>query len=174
MNITPELIKAILAIVIVIAIVIFIVKRCIRLAICLGIIFLLFNIIFRYDGNDIRQKFKIDEYMKPETASKVTDFFNDFSNKRDQYAVIDEDKVYDEMKNGASTGEKIVIKGMENFDIDKFAHNLADKIYDAGIKEIDFNQLVSDIQKNLNVSQDDAVKIANEVMKDYNEKSTKG
>lgn len=169
MTITPELIQYVIYIIIIIAIVVFIVKKAVAIAITLGVILLIFNIGFRYDGSDMMNKLGLEKYLKPETATTVSTFFDDFSKKREEYGIVDADKVYEGMTNAIETGYYIVVEGLGKIDVNKFAKTLANNIYEAGLKDVDFNQLVKEIQKQLDVSPEQATQIAQEVQKEYQE-----
>ena len=163
MNISPELIKGIIYIVIIIAIVIFLVKKAIGIAVCLGVMLLLFNIGYRFDGAEMQNHFQIDQYFDQETSQQIISFFDDFEQKREEFGIVDEDAVYDSMTDAIETGYYMVIDGLGKVDINKFAETLADNIYEAGLKDIDFNELVTLIMNELGISKEDAEKIALEV-----------
>ena len=167
MEITPELIQAVLYIVIIISIVVFLVKKAVKLALCLAAVLLIFNIGYQFDGSDMKEKLQINDYVDSETATKISDFFDDFDSKREEYGIVDTDKVYDKMTETIEKGYYIVVDGLGKIDIDKFAKTLAQNIYDAGLKDIDFDELIKEIQKQLNVSKEEAEKIAIKVQEEY-------
>jgi len=167
MTITPDLIQYIIYIIIIVSIIIFIVKKAVAVAITLGIILLLFNIGFRFNGTDVMDKLGLDKYLKPQASTTISSFFDDFAQKRDQYGIVDADKVYNEMTNAIDTGYYIIVDGLGKVDVNKFAKTLAKNIYDAGLKNIDFNQLVAEIQKQLKVTPAEATTIAQQVQADY-------
>jgi hypothetical protein len=166
-NISPELIQTILYVVIIVSIVIFLVKKAVKIAVCLAAVLLIFNIGFKFTGTDMVEKLQINEYVDQETAQNISDFFDDFENKREEFGIVDADKVYDKMTETIEKGYYIVVEGLGKVDIDKFAKTLAANIYDAGLKDIDFNELVSQIQEQLGVSIEDAKKIAEKVQTEY-------
>ena len=167
MNISPELIQTIIYVIIIIGIVVFLVKKAISIAICLAAILLIFNIGFKFDGADMMEKLQINEYVEEDTAQKISDFFDDFESKRQEYGIVDADKVYDKMTDTIEKGYYIVVEGLGKVDIDKFAKTLATNIYDAGLKNIDFNELVTEIMEQLNVSKEEAEDIAQKVQEEY-------
>ena len=79
-----------------------------------------------------------------------------------QYADYSYDKVYDKMTESIEKGYYIVVEGLGKVDVDKFAKTLASNIYEAGLKNIDFNELVAEIQEQLKVSEEEAK--ANEII----------
>ena len=167
MNISPELIQTIIYVIIIIGIVVFLVKKAISIAICLAAILLIFNIGFKFDGADMMEKLQINDYVEEDTAQKISDFFDDFESKRQEYGIVDADKVYDKMTDTIEKGYYIVVEGLGKVDIDKFAKTLATNIYDAGLKNIDFNELVTEIMEQLNVSKEEAEDIAQKVQEEY-------
>lgn len=167
MNISPELIQTIIYVIIIVGIVVFLVKKAISIAICLAAILLIFNIGFKFDGADMMEKLQINEYVEEDTAQKISDFFDDFESKRQEYGIVDADKVYDKMTDTIEKGYYIVVEGLGKVDIDKFAKTLATNIYDAGLKNIDFNELVTEIMEQLNVSKEEAEDIAQKVQEEY-------
>lgn len=168
MEISPELIKGVVYLVIIAAIVIFIVKKAISIAVCLGAALLIFNIGFRFDGADLKDKLQIGDYLEPEAATQLSDFFDDFAKKREEYGIVDADEVYDKMTEGIEKGYYIIVEGLGKVDINKFAKTLADNIYEAGLKDIDFEELVKEIQEQLKVSEEEAEEIAHKVQEEYN------
>ena len=166
MEITPELIQTVIYVVIIVSIVVFLVKKAVKLAVCLAAVLLIFNIGYQFDGSDMKEKLQINDYVDSETATKISDFFDDFDSKREEYGIVDTDKVYDKMTETIEKGYYIV--GLGKIDIDKFAKTLAQNIYDAGLKDIDFDELIKEIQEQLNVSKEEAEKIANKVQEEYN------
>ena len=167
MNISPELIQTIIYVVIIIAIVVFLVKKAISIAVCLGAILLIFNIGFKYDGADMINKLQINEYFDKETTQQISDFFNDFESKREEFGIVDADKVYDKMTETIEKGYYIVVEGLGKVDIDKFAKTLASNIYEAGLKNIDFDELVTEIMEQLNITKEEATEIAQKVQEEY-------
>jgi len=167
MNISPELIQTILYVIIIVSIVIFLIKKAITIAVCLAAILLIFNIGFKYDGTDVMNNLQINEYVDQDTAQKISDFFDDFEKKREEYGIVDADKVYDKMTESIEKGYYIVVEGLGKVDIDKFAKTLATNIYEAGLKDIDFNELVAEIQEQLKVSEEEAKDIAQKVQEEY-------
>lgn len=167
MDISPELIQYIIYIIIIISIIVFIVKKAVSVALTLFAILLIFNIGFRFTGSDMVDKLKINDYFEPEAATSITEFFDDFAQKREQYGIIDSDKVYDGITDAIEKGYYIVVDGLGKVDVDKFAKTLASNIYEAGLKNIDFDELVKEIQEQLNVTPEQAVEIAQEVQSQY-------
>lgn len=167
MDISPELIQTIIYAVIIISIVIFLVKKAVKIAVCLAAVLLIFNIGFKFDGTDMIEKLQINEYVDQDTAQNISDFFNDFDKKREEYGIVDANKVYDQMTETIEKGYYIVVEGLGKIDINKFAKTLATNIYEAGLKDIDFNELVKQIQEQLGVSIEEAKQIAEKVQTEY-------
>lgn len=172
MDISPELIKTIIYVIVIISIVVFLIKKAISIAVCLAAVLLIFNIGFKYDGSDMVNKLQINDYFEQETAQRISDFFDDFESKREEFGVVDEDAVYDKMTETIEKGYYIVVEGLGKIDVDKFAKTLAENIYDAGLKNIDFDELVTEIMEQLNISKEEATKIAEKVQEEYNSVST--
>lgn len=172
MDISPELIKTIIYVIVIISIVVFLIKKAISIAVCLAAILLIFNIGFKYDGSDMVNKLQINDYFEQETAQRISDFFDDFESKREEFGVVDEDAVYDKMTETIEKGYYIVVEGLGKIDVDKFAKTLAENIYDAGLKNIDFDELVTEIMEQLNISKEEATKIAEKVQEEYDSVST--
>lgn len=173
MDISPELIKTIIYVIVIISIVVFLIKKAISIAVCLAAVLLIFNIGFKFDGADMVNKLQINDYFEQDTAQRISDFFDDFEAKREEFGIVDADAVYDKMTDTIEQGYYIVVEGLGKVDIDKFAKTLAENIYDAGLKNIDFNELVNEIKEQLNVSEEEATKIAQKVQEEYNNVSDK-
>ena len=118
-------------------------------------------------------KLQINDYFEQDTAQRISDFFDDFEAKREEFGIVDADAVYDKMTDTIEQGYYIVVEGLGKVDIDKFAKTLAENIYDAGLKNIDFNELVNEIKEQLSVSEEEATKIAQKVQEEYNNVSNK-
>lgn len=170
MTVSPELIQGVIYIIIIVSIVIFLIKKAVSVAILLCAVLLLFNIGFRFDGTDMNNTFNFGEYVDSDTANMITNFFDDFDKKRDEYGIVDADKVYDKMTDSIEKGYYIIVEGLGKVDINKFAKTLAENIYEAGIKDIDFNELVGQIQEQLQVSPEEAIEIAKRVQAEYEAK----
>ena len=167
MELSPEVIQGILYLIIIVAIVVFLVKKAVKIAILLCVALLIFNIGFRFTGEDVDKTFNLGEYVETETANKITSFFDDFESKREEYGIVDTDKVYNKMTDTIEKGYYIVVDGLGKIDINKFAKTLAENIYDAGLKDIDFEELVTQIEQELNVSTEEATEIAKQVEAEY-------
>lgn len=166
MDINPELIKSIIYIIIIIAIVLFLVKKAVKLAVAVFAIFLLFNVGFIMTGQDINETFKLDEVLDKEASTAIQSFFDDFDKKREEFGIVDAKKVEEKMKEGIEKGTQIIIKGIGSVDIDAFAKNLSEKIYQVGAENINMDELSEEIKKQLDgISQEDLNKILDKIVK---------
>lgn len=144
-----ETLAMIVSAIIVIAIIIFIAKRLIKVALVLGLALLLFNVGFVLSGTEVRDYLHLDNFLSTEQADKVEDILNDFDKKREEYGIIDADKVYEGMENAIANGAVIVIEGLGNLDIKAFADTIAEKIVEVGEKNIDTEALRNEIKSQL-------------------------
>lgn len=151
-------------IVIAVAILIFIVKKMIGLAISVFAIFLLFQVGFMFTGNDANNL--IGEYVKPETASTIQAFFNDFAARRDENSVVDAGKVFEGMKDVVNTGVEMAKDVLTPENIKNFSSGLAESLKAAGYDDITMDELVNVIADQLEtVPEDETVQeIANEIL----------
>lgn len=163
-----ESVQGIISLIIVIMIVVFIAKKAIKLAISVAIILFLFNVAFLWNGDTINEKLGLEKYLKPDAAISVTEFFNDFAQKRDEYGItVDAQEVYDKMTEAVKDGTTIIIKGMGELDIKKFADTIAQKIYQIGSENVDWEELEQEIKKQLEgIKQEDLDNIMNEIKED--------
>lgn len=155
-----ETIVKIISAIIIIAIVVFLVKKAIGFAVCLGAILLLFNIGFLWNGDMLNEKLGLNKYLQPDAAQSVTQFFNDFADKRDEYGItVNAQKVYDDIKGTVKDGATLIIEGLGQVDIKKFSDTLAQKIYDVG-SEVDWEELAKEVKEQLgDISDEDVQKI---------------
>lgn len=165
MDINPELIKSIIYIIIIIAIVLFLIKKAIKVAVSIFVIFLLFNVGFIMTGQDINETFKLDEVLDKDASTTIQSFFDDFDKKREEFGIVDAKKVEEKMKEGIEKGTEIIIKGLGSVDIDAFAKNLSEKIYEIGAENINMDELSNEIKKQLDgISEEDVNKIINKII----------
>ena len=157
---TLENIEIFVTIALVILIVVFIFKKCVKLAIAVGCILLLFNIGFMMNGTEVRDFFGLDDFLSREDAEQVENALNDFDNKREEYGVIDPDQVYDGMVDAIAKGTSILIEGIGRVDIVKFASTVSDKLLNAGVSEVNREELEESIRNQLQgISDSDLDKI---------------
>lgn len=171
---SAELIQGIISIIIIIAIVIFLVKKAFALVLCIAAILVLFNVAFIWNGDAINEKLGLSEYLKPEAVTTVTNFFDDFATKRDEFGVlVDAPAVYDKMTEVIDDGAQIIINGIGQIDIGKFADTMAEKIYNMGLDKIDWDAIKNEIQKQLDgIKEEDLNKIMDEIQTNVNEKAS--
>ncbi len=147
---TLENIQVIVTIALVILIVTFLFKKAIKLAIAVGAILILFNVGFMMNGAEVRSFFNLDNFLDQEQADAVENAFNDFDSKREEYGVIDPDKVYDGMTDAIAKGTSILIEGIGRVDIVAFSETVAEKLVAAGAENVDREELEASIRKQLN------------------------
>lgn len=144
-----ENISVFVTIALVIVIIVFLFKKMVALALACGAILILFNVGFVMNGAEIREFFKLDDYLDQEQASMVENAFNDFDQKRDEYGVIDAEEVSDDLKDAMAKGTVIVIGGLKKVDIVKFSKALSDQLLSTGAENIDMEALEEAIRNNL-------------------------
>lgn len=155
-----ENISVFVTIALVIVIVVFLFKKMIALALACGAILILFNVGFVMNGAEIREFFKLDDYLDQEQASMVENAFNDFDQKRDEYGVIDAEEVSDDLKDAIAKGTVIVIGGLKKVDIVKFSKAISDQLLATGSENVDMEALEEAIRKNLEgIEEEDLDKI---------------
>ena len=171
---SPELIQGIISFIIVVMIVVFLVKKAIALALSIAAILVLFNVAFLWNGDILNEKLGLENYLEPATATTVTDFFNDFAEKRDEFGVlVDSQAVYDKMTETLEDGATILIKGLGQVDIGKFADTMAEKIYEVGSENIDWDELKNEIKTQLDgITEEDLNKLVDEIKNNVDEKET--
>ena len=169
---TLENIGVLVTISLVILIVVFLFKKFVALAIAVGAILILFNVGFIMNGAEIRDFFQLDDYLEQEQADAVENAFNDFDSKREEYGVIDPDKVYDGMTDAIANGTAILIEGIGRIDIVKFATAVSDKILAAGAENVDLEELESTIKEQLSgIKDSDLDKIMDQIVENLNKET---
>ena len=118
------------------------------MAIIVGIALVLFNIVFVLNGTEIREKFKLDELLPEDKVTIIEVLFNDFAKRRDEIAVVDTKKIYNEMVEAASEGAVIVVDGAKKIYTDVFAKNINKIIeeYKESGEEINLDSLKQSIK----------------------------
>lgn len=165
MEFNPELIKTVIYIAILVGLFVFIIKKAIKVALSLVLILAVFHIGFVMDGKDVIDTFKLNEIMDQENASKITAFFDDFDKKRKEFGIVETEKVEEKMKESISKGTAIFVQGLGQIDINAFAKNLSEKIYEVGAENINIDELSQEIQKQLDgISQEDLEKVMNKIV----------
>lgn len=165
-----ENISVLVTIVLVIVIVVFLFKKMLALALACGAILILFNVGFIMNGAEIREFLQLDNYLDKEQADLVENAFNDFDGKREEYGVIDPDLVLDDMENAIATGSAILIEGIGHIDIVKFASTVSDKLLQAGVENVDREELKAAIKEQLEgITDEDAEKIVDMIEKNMDE-----
>lgn len=165
-----ENISIFVTIALVIIIVVFLVKKMAALALACGAILILFNVGFVMNGAEIREFFKLDDYLDPEQAQSVENAFNDFDKKREEYGVIDAEKVGESLENAMIEGSVILIDGLGHIDIVQFASTVSDKLLAAGMENIDREELEAAIRESLDgIKESDVTKIADMIEQNLQE-----
>ena len=152
---STETLTMIVSAIIVVCIIVFIAKRLIKVAVVLGIALLLFNIGFLLNGTEIREMFRLDNFLNDSDASFLESTFNDFDEKREEFEVIDPEIVYDGMTGTIDKGATILIQGLGHLDIGAFADSVAAKIVEIGKENIDMSALREEIKSQLGEIQDE-------------------
>ena len=163
---SAEFWQLLITIVLVIAIVVFLFKRVIKVAIAIGVILLLFNVGFIMSGTDVRNTFDLDNLIGIEKSEDVEKYLNDFDRKREEYGVVDPEKVYEGMVGAVEQGTVIVIDGIGKIDIIAFSEFVANKIVssESDPSSVDRDALRSEIKDQLNgISEEDLDRIMDEI-----------
>jgi hypothetical protein len=156
-----EQIGTLVTVALVVFIVIFLFKKMVALALACGAILILFNVGFVMNGTEIREWLQLDNYMNQEHAEAVEGALNDFDSKRDEYGVIDTDKVGESIENAMINGTVILIEGLGHIDIVQFASTVSDKLLAAGMENVDRTELENAIREALSgIKETDVTKIA--------------
>lgn len=163
---SAEFWQLLITIVLVVAIVVFLVKRVVKVAIAIGVILLLFNVGFVMSGTEVRNSFDLDNLIGVEKSENVEKYLNDFDEKREEYGVVDPEKVCDGMVGAIEQGTIIAIEGVGKIDIIAFSESIANKIVSSTPENNDFdkNALRSEIKEQLNgITDEDLDRIMNEI-----------
>ena len=165
-DMSAEFWQLLITIVLVITIVVFLFKRVVKVAIAIGAILLLFNVGFIMSGTDVRNTFDLDNLIGIEKSEDVEKYLNDFDRKREEYGVVDPEKVYDGMVGAVEQGTVIVIDGIGKIDIIAFSEFVANKIVnsESDPSSVDRDALRSEIKDQLNgISEEDLDRIMDEI-----------
>lgn len=148
-NIDAGVIGIAILIVLAIVVIVCIAKKLLKMAIIVGVVLVLFNIVFVLNGSEIREKFKLDQILSEEKAGIIEVLFNDFAKRRDELAVVNTKKIYDEMVDAASEGAVIVVDGAKKIYTDVFAKNINKiiKEYKESGKEVNMETLKQSIKE---------------------------
>lgn len=163
---SAEFWQLLITIVLVIAIVVFLLKRVIKVAIVVGVILFLFNVGFIMSGTDVRDTFDLDNLIGIEKSEDVEKYLNDFDEKREEYGVVDPEKVYDGMVGVIEQGTVIAIEGIGKIDIIAFSESVANKLVSSSTnsESIDKDILRSEIKDQLpGITDDDLNRIMKEI-----------
>ena len=96
--------------------------------------------------------------------------FNDFDKKREEYGVIDAEKVGESLENAMIEGSVILIDGLGHIDIVQFASTVSDKLLTAGMENIDREELEAAIRESLDgIKESDVTKIADMIEQNLQE-----
>lgn len=141
-------------------------KKAFKMSLVLVLIFLLFNVAFVFSGQDIENSF-FTRYLDREKSDMLVDFFNDFSDRREELAIVDTNKMSEDVKERLEQGYYFVIEGMGAVNVEDFIDDLRDSLVGAQVdlKELDKERLASLVEDKLGISYDDAEYIASQVLK---------
>ena len=146
---TSDQIITLIKILIIIAIIWALIKQAVKVALAIIAIVLIFKVGFIFTGDDLNERFQLNRFLKDGKDEVVVEFFNDFRKRGNGKAIIDQEEVYNAMLEGIEKGVDFTIDQLKNIDIDAFAENLAENIYEAGAEAIDSEELEENIEKSL-------------------------
>lgn len=155
---TTEVLKTIIAIVLTVIIVVFIAKRLIKVAIAVAIILALFYIGFVMDGTQIREFFKIDNFLNQQQAENVESFMNEYDQKRKDYEVVDPEIIGSGMVDTVASGTTMIIEGLGEINISDFTNSVAEQIVKSS-ESVDMDELRAEIKKQLPGATDEQIDV---------------
>ena len=160
-----ELIIVVVVVLVVVCIGIYIFKTMAKLFIGLGIAYLLFHIGFLWDYTEFDSKVPILDYFKPEYSSNFKNWYEDLTDERYKYAMLDIDKMEADIdlaiKTAISTAkdkyEQIdktellnsLYENLKEYNFDEVEASLIEfksEMIDSGISEEEFNQILTELQ----------------------------
>lgn len=143
----------VLSIIAIICIIVFLVKKAVGLAIGIIAILLIFQIGFRFTGQDIKDN--ADKYLEPDAANAVTAFFDDFAKRREENGVVDTEGVYDSLIDATGKVINVAKDVITPENIGKMADGIGNALRSAGVQDISMEELANIIGEKLGKAPDD-------------------
>ena len=165
MNLSSEQVILLIKLLIIVALIWTLVKYSIKVFIAVIAILIIFQIGFMMTGTDLENKFKVSKYLNNGYNTAVIGFFDDFRERGNRIAIVNQEEVYNSMVDGIEKGSNFVIESLSAVDIDSIADTLARNIYKTGSEVIDVDALTEALNKQLeNVNPEDTKRIINLTM----------
>lgn len=137
-----EWIIGIIVVIIIVAITFYFIKNVFALILVGLFTFLLFNVFFVWDGEEVLNNLYLDRILSEENAETLERWLNNFDNKREEHSVINTEAISENTKNLVKEG--------------------ADKVKDK-YNEIDKEKIINDLKELIkDLSKEDANKILDE------------
>jgi|GEM_PF-4196444 hypothetical protein len=164
MNINPDLVITIIAVILIVTAITFIIKKAVKIALTIVAILIIFYVGYIATGTDLNEKFHLNKYLKGNTAEIVTGFVDELRTKQNKLGIVDEKKVYDSLVDGMVKAGNFAIDKLLNSNLEDVAYELAKRIYELGVENIDKKELEEAISKQVkNINPDDLKNLVNQV-----------
>ena len=119
----------------------FIIKKAVKIALTIVAILIIFYVGYIATGTDLNEKFHLNKYLKGNTAEIVTGFVDELRTKQNKLGIVDEKKVYDSLVDGMVKAGNFAIDKLLNSNLEDVAYELAKRIYELGVENIDKKSL---------------------------------
>lgn len=165
---TQENIMLLLKVIIMLVVLCLIIKYFFKIALTIIAILIIFQIGFMLTGDNLNERFLLSKYLDEGTNTKTISFFNNFRQRGNEIAVINQEKVYDSMLDGVEKGTEVAIEQVKKIDIGTFAKGLAKRIYTDGI-EVNREELKKTIYSNMPDLKDEEIDLILNKVEEYKE-----
>lgn len=126
--------------VLIIAAIIFLVKKAVGLSIGIIVVLIIFQIGFNINGQDVKNQ-NLDKYIGTDANNAIVGFFDDFDKRREANAVVDTDKLYENVKGGVGTVIDIASNVITPENISSISRGISDALKEAGVKDVSLKDL---------------------------------
>lgn len=143
-----DLILSIIIAVIVVVILFHFVKNMIALFAAGAMVFFLFNIFFVWSGSDIVDTLHLDKILSDSDVVIIEEWFDNFSNKREEHSVMDTEAISENTKKLLIDGKNKVVEKYNETDKQKMIEEL--KLLFKGLKNEEIDNIIVENKDLLN------------------------
>lgn len=137
-----EWIIGIIIVLIIVSIAFYFIKNVFALVLVGLFSFLLFNVFFVWNGEDVVKNLYLDKILSEENAETIEGWFNNFDNKREEHSVIDTEAISENTKNLVKEGANKVKDKYNEVDKQKIINDLKELIKD--LSKEDANKILDE------------------------------
>ncbi|WCK57668.1 hypothetical protein PP175_26905 (plasmid) [Aneurinibacillus sp. Ricciae_BoGa-3] len=119
-----------------IAILSFLMKSFVKLILVLGIIYLLFQLGFIWNAQDLQSKLHLDKFLKPQVSKQIETNYNQFAQKRDSTGILETNLIKKEINDSINQALTNASNRIENVDKKKLIADLNAKLTNFDAKSV--------------------------------------